>query len=101
MDLDAVYGEDYYRPTAHTVSSPAGYEDYLANKDLRITGFRTRLETLQRYCPPGRVLDVGCAVGLFLVAARDAGWKANGYERSAWASQYGREHFGVESVTGH
>jgi 2-polyprenyl-3-methyl-5-hydroxy-6-metoxy-1,4-benzoquinol methylase len=98
--LDAAYGEDYYRSAEFADIGQVGYADYLANVDKRIAGFRFRLEALEKYCAPGRILDVGCAVGLFLVAARDAGWNAVGYERSIWASQYGREHYGVDIVTG-
>jgi cyclopropane fatty-acyl-phospholipid synthase-like methyltransferase len=32
--------------------------------------------------------------------ASDAGWKATGYERSAWAAEYGRENLGVDIVLG-
>jgi 2-polyprenyl-3-methyl-5-hydroxy-6-metoxy-1,4-benzoquinol methylase len=34
----------------------------------------------------GRVLDYGCAVGLFVKVAADAGWQALGCDRSEWAT---------------
>jgi 2-polyprenyl-3-methyl-5-hydroxy-6-metoxy-1,4-benzoquinol methylase len=40
------------------------------------------LKLLQRYAPPGQLLDVGCASGLLLKGAADAGWKVTGVEPS-------------------
>lgn len=100
--LDAAYDESYYRAgsDAEGAAANAGYQDYLANADKRLEGFRQRAARLSRFSAPGRLLEVGSAVGLFLVAARDAGWHAVGYERSAWAARYGREHYGVDIVEG-
>lgn len=99
-ELDAAYGESYYRSTDNADAIARGYADYLANADKRIAGFESRVNSIRQFVPPGKILDVGCAVGLFLVAARKHGWDATGYERSVWASHYGRKHFGVDIVTG-
>ncbi len=40
---------------------------------------------------PGRLLDVGCATGDLLVAARDAGYQAEGLELSAWSARLAGE----------
>ena len=40
--------------------------------------------------PPGRLLDVGCSVGLLLETARAAGWDVVGTDVSAWAIEYTR-----------
>jgi SAM-dependent methyltransferase len=40
------------------------------------------LAIVHRYLSPGRLLDVGCASGLFLRCAADAGWKVVGVEPS-------------------
>ena len=40
-----------------------------------------QLKTIERYATPaGRLLDIGCASGLFLRRAIDAGWKGEGIE---------------------
>jgi len=38
------------------------------------------LKIVQQYRSPGRLLDVGCASGMFLRCAADAGWKVVGVE---------------------
>ncbi|MCX6626477.1 MAG: class I SAM-dependent methyltransferase [Candidatus Solibacter sp.] len=40
------------------------------------------LRIVQRHQPPGRMLDVGCASGLFLKMASGAGWAVEGIEPS-------------------
>jgi protoporphyrinogen oxidase/SAM-dependent methyltransferase len=47
----------------------------------------------------GRMLDVGCWTGSFLVAAQQRGWEVTGVEPSAWASSRARER-GIDVVTG-
>jgi len=98
-ELDKAYEHDYY----DAGGSPArkGYEDYLANASLRTRGFARRLSELEQHTNHrGRLLDFGCAFGLFLKVAVDAGWEAIGYERSAWAADYGRRHYGVTIQSG-
>jgi len=47
--------------------------------------------------PPGaRLLDVGCAGGAFLVAARDYGFAVTGVEPSRWLAESGRAQYGLD-----
>jgi SAM-dependent methyltransferase len=48
------------------------------------------LAEIEQLTRPGRVCDVGCWTGSFLVAARERGWDAVGVEPSAWASARAR-----------
>lgn len=63
--------------------------------------YRLGLMHLARRHPTrGRLLDVGCGTGSFLVAARDAGWHVRGVECSAHAVRHASNEFGLEVAHG-
>jgi SAM-dependent methyltransferase len=47
----------------------------------------------------GRLLDLGCGVGNFLAAARDAGFDVAGIELNQNAVRFAREHYGLRDVS--
>lgn len=49
---------------------------------------------------PGRVLDVGCASGDYLLALRREGWDVHGIEIDDGAAEYAREKLGLPVRTG-
>src|SRR5215469_9658952 len=53
------------------------------------------MANLESYLYPGRLLDVGCAMGHFMDYARGRGWEVTGVECSRYAAAWGREHFGL------
>ena len=71
-DLQAVYShlaDEEYHQEAHNRSQTA----------------RKRMNWINKTCPPGRLLDVGCATGIFLEEAGKFGWQLWGIEPSTWA----------------
>jgi 2-polyprenyl-3-methyl-5-hydroxy-6-metoxy-1,4-benzoquinol methylase len=49
---------------------------------------------------PGRLLDVGCATGIFLDGMRQLGWQVQGVELMTSAAQYARTRFGLDVFCG-
>ncbi|ACN16734.1 SAM-dependent methyltransferase family protein [Desulforapulum autotrophicum HRM2] len=38
------------------------------------------LNSIEKICPPGNILDIGCSSGVFLDLSKNRGWKTNGIE---------------------
>lgn len=70
----------------------AGYQDvvdlrYDAEREGRLHTFSQSLRELEQHASPGRLLDVGAYLGVFVEVARDHGWDAEGLEPSRWAAE--------------
>jgi 2-polyprenyl-3-methyl-5-hydroxy-6-metoxy-1,4-benzoquinol methylase len=77
-----------------TANTYAESEDpsYLNQAEERIYNAGRLLQLLPA---GGRLLDVGCACGFLLVAARRRGFTVQGVEPSLWAADYAQRHFGL------
>ena len=58
--------------------------------------YQEQLEEVGRARKLNRILDVGCAVGLFVRAAQNAGWEASGGDVSEPLVKYGRTKLGLQ-----
>ena len=74
------------------------YQDDPANPLVQL--YERWLAVLERFHPPGRLLDVGCGTGLFLSVARRRGWTPFGIDDCAEATRHAREHFGLAVTIG-
>jgi SAM-dependent methyltransferase len=81
------YDESYYRGLV--------YADYLADRPAIHTNARRALTELEGMTAGRRLLDVGCATGFFLEAARARGWSVQGLEVSEYAADYARQRLGL------
>ena len=86
------YTEAYYRDGT--------YADYLADRDTIQRNARRVLSELEQMVEARRLLDVGCATGFFLDAARSRGWTVRGLEVSEFASNYARRELKLPVDTG-
>lgn len=59
-------------------------EDYLKNEGLRTETAKRVVRTICEFSPSGRLLDIGCSTGDFLLVARNS-YEVEGLELSEWA----------------
>lgn len=85
-----VYADDYF------VDGGQGYDfDSALARALDAGRFDTELDGLEARGLRGGVLDVGCAVGTFLLHARRRGWEIAGVEVAEFARRRAEERLGA------
>jgi len=78
--LAELYGAGYYSGDGRR-----SYLDYAAERESGIASADRVLRWLENYQTPGRLLEVGCAMGFFLETARLRGWLTRGVDVSEHA----------------
>ena len=98
-------GMVYLSPRLDAGLIQKGYESaedpaFVAQNPQRIRTFASSVRSILARTglqPAGRrILDVGCAGGAFLVAARGAGFEVTGVEPCRWLGEYAREQYGLD-----
>lgn len=67
-----------------------------ANQQYDQPKYQRGLELIESHRSPGRMLDVGCALGMFLAAARDRGWTPVGLELNQRGYDHATTELGLE-----
>jgi len=85
-DISGLYDKEYFNGEGfdHGVS----YDTELAKPDIINP---VRLKNIERFGEKGRLLDIGCAFGRFLLAAKGLGWTPYGVELSKHAAAHAKK----------
>jgi 2-polyprenyl-3-methyl-5-hydroxy-6-metoxy-1,4-benzoquinol methylase len=95
-EIDQYYPADYQPFLKAIADEPTPFK----RMDRRYGLHKRCSEVIKRAGHSGRVLDIGCATGIFLEGMRDRGWQPEGVELSAFAASYARERFGLTVFSG-
>ncbi len=91
---------DFYDRSYYLESWPGSlgkfFYSFDPGKHRKTRFFSRQLEEFENLLGgPARLLDVGCANGVFVWQAGERGWHAEGLEPSNFAAQWGRDQFNV------
>ena len=73
---------------------------FLKRLDRRYGLYKRYRSVIEEQPRSGRILDIGCATGLFLAEMKNRGWETLGIDFSKSASDYARKRMGLEIITG-
>lgn len=91
VSIEEFSPHDYYDEGYFKGKHAESYKDYLGSKDVITREFQKTLDYIKRYSSSsGRLLEIGCAYGLFLQCAK-ASYEVHGVEVVKEAAQYCRD----------
>ena len=87
-ESEQLYSKDYFCELQK--------EFFFGNEKLREKAFRDKMSIIDNLYPrKGKLLDIGCATGMFLKVAKKGGWCVQGVEISRFASDYAIDKEGL------
>lgn len=97
--FEKFYGNAYFSGRGNAV---CGYRDYVGERPLHLRNAEALLSFVERRLKGSgrRLLDVGCAHGFLLDAARARGWEVCGVDISEEAVRYARQQLGLSVFLG-
>lgn len=106
MDYEKIYeennGKDYHdlsalivKPLYESYKKVEKDEEKERKKWKKLPRFNVLLPIL-KVIPKGKLLDVGCSVGMFMLVAKELGFEVYGMEASKVASEIGRKYYNLK-----
>jgi len=92
-ELKKLYSENYYQAWGIK-----GTEENDVTKEMKIATFQLRLNLIRQFVTTGKILDVGCATGYFLEAAKTNGFDPYGVEFSEYSATIAKKKLGDKNV---
>ncbi len=100
-ELTKLYGAEYFQERGSYFFDNAVADPGKGEETEVIRDFGRGIDRIERFRKAGRLLDVGCGVGVFLGVAKSRGWDVTGVDVSEYASGYARDRLGLDARTGH
>lgn len=96
-----LYSADYFEGThSHFFADcKVDYAKYFSKSD-KLQNFDNILKVLKKIKFSGKLLDIGCATGVFLDMAHKGGFGVEGVDVSEYACNYAKKNFGVKTYCG-
>lgn len=100
QEVKMIYSQDYFCEAQKEYFS-AGITQGLGSS-LRVNDFKNRLKkiSLHTKLSKRKLLDVGCATGVFLKIANSKGWETTGVEVSKYAANFAHKKFHIKVFCG-
>lgn len=98
--LEEMYDAAYFESDFRCGSAPAAYFD---SEEAFAKEADSALALIRKLTGKnsGRLLEIGCAGGWLLKAARETGWEVRGVEISAEAAEFAQKKLGLDVFRGH
>jgi len=95
-EIQKLYDQKKYLENPYFAGLKKGY----TSKNPAVIIYQKELGKLNKIKKPGRILDLGCAYGVFLDLARKYGWKTYGVEVARQSAVYARKNFDLKIFCG-
>jgi SAM-dependent methyltransferase len=92
--LKKVYSDAYF------TEGKDGYTNYLEEEDILVDHGRWYAHIIEKYMPPGKMLDIGAAAGFIMQGFKESGWKCTGLEPNLHMTEYGKKYLGLNMILG-
>ena len=99
-DPSNLYSKDYYHEREAYYLKNSIVDPVNGIENPNIIDFREGLKVIESYKASGRLLDVGCAMGVFLAMAKEKGWDVFGVDVSVYGTGFAKEKFGINCFAG-
>lgn len=100
LDTSSLYSSDYYLERENYYLKNSIVDPVHGFENPNIVDFREGLKLIGSLKHTGRLLDIGCGMGIFLSMARDKGWEISGVDISDYAVSFAKERFGLDCFAG-
>jgi 2-polyprenyl-3-methyl-5-hydroxy-6-metoxy-1,4-benzoquinol methylase len=75
------------------------YSEHYANKaNKKLRRCRRWVNRVKKLVSTGKWLDVGCSIGLVVMAANEAGFEGHGVDVEGWGVDYARNQLGLSNI---